>query len=68
MLILICWVGEILMIGDEVIVIVFGVKGNQVCIGINVFKNVLVYCEEIYQCIKGENEFGVVGLGENIVE
>lgn len=28
MLILICRVGEIFMIGDEVIVIVFGVKGN----------------------------------------
>lgn len=48
MLILICWVGEIFMIGDEVIVIVLGVKGNQVCIGVNVLKEVFVYCEEIY--------------------
>lgn len=54
MLILIRRVGEIFMIGDEVIVIVLGVKGNQVCIGVNVSKEVFVYCEEIYQCIQVE--------------
>lgn len=54
MLILIRRVGEIFMIGDEVIVIVLGVKGNQVCIGVNVLKEVFVYCEEIYQCIQVE--------------
>lgn len=61
MLILICCVGEILMIGDLVSVIVFGVKGNQVCIGIIVLKDVVVYCEEIYQCIQCGDELNVVG-------
>lgn len=28
MFILICWVGEMFMVGDDVIVIVLGVKGN----------------------------------------
>lgn len=51
MLIFMCCVGEMLMVGDDVIVIVFGVKGNQVCIGVNVLKEVVVYCEEIYQWI-----------------
>lgn len=56
MLILICWVGEILMVGDDVIVMVLGVKGNQVCIGVNVLKEVVVYWEEIYQCIQKEKD------------
>lgn len=54
MLILIRRVGEIFMIGDEVIVIVLGVKGNQVRIGVNVSKEVFVYREEIYQRIQVE--------------
>ncbi len=41
MLILTRRVGETLMIGDEVTVTVFGVKGNQVRIGVNAPKKFL---------------------------
>jgi carbon storage regulator len=68
MLILTRRVGETLMIGDEVTVTVLGVKGNQVRIGINAPKNVSVHREEIYQRIKGENESGNSGSGENTAE
>ncbi|MGA0585580.1 carbon storage regulator CsrA [Dyella sp. KRB-257] len=68
MLILTRRVGETLMIGDEVTVTVLGVKGNQVRIGINAPKNVSVHREEIYQRIKGENESGNLGSGENTAE
>ena len=68
MLILTRRVGETLMIGDEVTVTVLGVKGNQVRIGINAPTNVSVHREEIYQRIKGENESGAAGSGENTAE
>jgi carbon storage regulator len=68
MLILTRRVGETLMIGDEVTVTVLGVKGNQVRIGINAPKNVSVHREEIYQRIKGENESGNAGSGDNTAE
>jgi len=54
MLILTRRVGETVMIGDDVTVIVLGVKGNQVRIGINAPKHVAVHREEIYERIKRE--------------
>jgi len=47
MLILTRRVGETVMIGNDVTVTVLGVKGNQVRIGINAPKNVLVLREEV---------------------
>lgn len=54
MLILTRRVGESLMIGDEVIVTVLGVKGNQVRVGVNAPKHVSVHREEIYERIQQE--------------
>ncbi len=56
MLILTRRVGESLIIGDDVIVNVLGVKGNQVRIGVEAPKNVPVHREEIYQRIQAEKD------------
>ncbi len=45
---------ETLMIGAEITVTVFGVKGNQVRIGVNAPKNVTVHREEIFERINAE--------------
>ena len=54
MLILTRRVGEVVMIGDEVTVIVLGVKGNQVRVGISAPKTGAVHREEIYERIRRE--------------
>lgn len=54
MLILTRRVGETIVIGDNVIVTVLGIKGNQVRIGVNAPKDVSVHREEIYQRIQQE--------------
>ena len=54
MLILTRRVGEMLKIGDNIEVTVLGVKGNQVRIGINAPKDVVVNREEIHLRIKEE--------------
>ncbi|HEP8610619.1 TPA: carbon storage regulator CsrA [Pseudomonas aeruginosa] len=56
MLILTRRVGETLMVGDDVTVMVLGVKGNQVRIGVNAPKEVAVHREEIYQRIQKEKD------------
>ncbi|MXP51238.1 carbon storage regulator CsrA [Pantoea sp. SoEX] len=54
MLILTRRVGETLVIGNEVIVTVLAVKGNQVRIGVKAPKEISVHREEIYQRIRTE--------------
>ena len=54
MLILTRRVGETLMIGDDVVMTVLGVKGNQIRIGIDAPKDVSVHRLEIYQRIQAE--------------
>lgn len=54
MLILTRRIGETLIIGDDVIVTVLGVKGNQVRIGVKAPKDVSVHREEIFDRIRSE--------------
>lgn len=54
MLILTRRVGETVMIGNDVVVTVLGVKGNQVRVGIKAPKELPVHREEIYERIKRE--------------
>lgn len=56
MLILTRRIGESLILGDDVVINVLGVKGNQIRIGIDAPKNVAVHREEIYDRIQAEKE------------
>ena len=54
MLILTRRVGEKIMLGDDVIITVMGVTGNQVRLGADAPKSIAVHREEIYQRIQNE--------------
>lgn len=56
MLILTRRIGESLVIGDDVVVNVLGLKGNQVRIGVDAPKDVAVHREEIYDRIQAEKD------------
>ena len=56
MLILTLRVVESLIIGDDVVVNILGVKGNQVRIGVDAPKEVPVHREEIYYRIQAEKD------------
>lgn len=53
MLVLTRKVGEQLRIGDDIVITLLGVRGNQYKIGIEAPKNVSVHREEIFQRIAG---------------
>jgi len=52
-------IGETVMIGDEVVVTVLRVKGNQVRLGVEAPKHISVQREEIFNRIKNEGAAGV---------
>ncbi len=54
MLILTRQIGESIMIGDDVIITVLGIRGEQVRIGIDAPRDVPVHREEIYDRIQRE--------------
>ena len=54
MLILTRRVGETLMVGDEITVVVLDVKGTQVRLGINAPRDVAVHREEVYDRVQKE--------------
>jgi carbon storage regulator len=62
MLILTRRVGESVNVGDDVIVTVLALKGNQVRIGIKAPKNVAVHREEIFERIKREQQADSQGV------
>jgi len=56
MLILTRRIGETVKIGNDISVVVLGVRGKQVRIGINAPKDVTVHREEIVEKIKREGD------------
>jgi len=51
--------GERVYIGDDVVVTICGLRGDQVRIGFTAPKDVTVYRKEIYDRIKTESQNGV---------
>ena len=56
MLILSRRLGESVTIGDDIVVTVVGVSGNQIRLGISAPKDVRVLREEIYKVIQKDNK------------
>ena len=54
MLILTRYVGQTVMIGDDIMVVVLGLKGHQVRIGIEAPRTVSVHRQEVYDKIKSD--------------
>jgi len=58
MLILTRKVGEVIMIGDDVVVKVLGVRSGQVKIGVEAPRSLPVHRHEIFERIKSEKDDG----------
>ena len=54
--------GESLTIGDDVVVTVVGVSGNQIRLGITAPREVRVLREEVYNAMREENQAAANGL------
>ena len=53
--------GEKMMIGDEIVVEIMEIVGNQVRVGIQAPQSVRVYREEIWRAVKDENRAAATG-------
>ena len=60
MLILTRRTGESVMVGDNVVITVLGVRGNQIRLGIAAPKEVQVHREEIYRRITAETSHACI--------
>ena len=58
MLILTRKTGERVRIGEDIVITVFGVNGNQVRLGVDAPRHIEVHREEIYDRIQVDNEAG----------
>jgi len=61
MLILSRRVNEKIVIGDDIVVSVIEVRGDQVKIGIDAPRNVKVFREEVFEAIQNENKRAAEG-------
>jgi carbon storage regulator len=57
--------GESLTIGDDVVVTVVGVSGNQIRLGITAPREVRVLREEVYKVMREENQAAANALDSN---
>ena len=48
--------GESIVIGNEVVVTVLDVRGDQIRVGIDAPRNVQIHREEVYRQLESENE------------
>jgi len=64
MLILARKTNESIIIGDEIVVSVVDIKGEQVKLGITAPRHVKVYRQEVYAAIQAENEAAASGTAE----
>ncbi|MGD9152831.1 MAG: carbon storage regulator CsrA [Gammaproteobacteria bacterium] len=69
MLVLTCKLEEAIVIDGNIKIKILSIKGKQIKIGINAPKSILVYRDEIYQCIQkqkddaNDTQFGNKGEG-----
>jgi carbon storage regulator len=56
MLILTRKTGQIIRIGDNVTIVICGVKGEQVRVGIEAPRDIAVHREEIYEKVQAEKQ------------
>ena len=57
--------GESLTIGDDVVVTVVGVSGNQIRLGITAPREVRVLREEVYKAMREENQAAANRIDSN---
>ncbi|HUQ29985.1 MAG TPA: carbon storage regulator CsrA [Candidatus Paceibacterota bacterium] len=62
MLILTRRVNERVMIGDDIVITVIGVKGQQVRIGIEAPKNAVIHREEVRERVQQKSEVNTAAL------